>query len=151
MRVAFSVGSPLTKEIIDSVSTGSRSPEEILARLDEYNIPWHITDEGDLLIRYWQIVAEDFVPKEHVGRVRGNRTAPPEMDALEWVSKHIEQLKAQHGGQWVGIAENRVVVSAPTLSGLMEALREAGIDGAFITQIPSESIVWRTAYGEQEL
>lgn len=151
IHTAFAVGSSLKKEIVESIATGSRSPEEILAGLDEYDIPWHITEEGDLMIRYWQIVAEDFVPREHVARIRQNRTAPPEADALEWVSMHMEQLKARYGGQWVGIAENSVIASSLTLPRLMEALRQAGIDGAFITQIPAESIVWRTAYGKQEL
>lgn len=150
-RMSSSVGSPFTKEIVESFSTGSRSPEEVLARLDEFGISWHITDEGDLVIRYWQVVAEDFVPKEHVARIRASRSAPAEADSLEWVSRHMEELKARYGGQWVAIAGGEVVAFSPTVQGLIETLQEAGVQGPFITQIPAEPVVWRSAYGQQVL
>lgn len=149
IRVSSAVGSSLSKEIIESISTGSRSPEEILARFDEYAIPWHITNEGDLMIKYWQVAAEDFVPREQVARIRQDRPAPAEVDALEWLSRHMERLKTRYGGQWVAIAGDQVFASSPTVQGLMEALQEAGVEGPFITQIPAEPIVWRSTYGRQ--
>lgn len=149
MCTADTVGSPLIKQMIESISTGSRGPEEVLERLDEYKIPWYVTDDGDLVIKYWQVVAEDFVPREQVVRVRSNHPLPPEAEALDWVSRHLSELRAQHGGEWIGVAGNQVVASATTLPALMDMLQQAGAEGAFITQIPSGPIVWRSVYGGQ--
>lgn len=145
MKASFAVGGP-TKEILESIVTSSLSPEKILERLDSYEIDWYLTDAGDLMIRYWQVGAEDFVPAEHVGRIREGRTIPLEASALEWVSRHLADLKTRYAGQWVAVVDEQVVAASANLPDLLQQLRNAGIEHPFITEIPAGPLVWTTAY-----
>lgn len=122
------------------------SPEETLRQLNSLKIDWYITEHGDLMIRYWQVGAEDFVSPEHVGRLQSGREAPSEIDSLEWVSRNLGDLRARYGGQWVAVDQAQVVAAAPTLPELMHACRDAGVERPFITQIPAEPVLWTTTY-----
>jgi len=144
-RTSVSVGK--SPKIVSVVSESGQPPEEILGALDRFNYEWHITDEGHLMIRAWQVVARDFVTREQAARLRQDRPTPPEVDALDWVSRHLGDLQARYGGQWVGIAQGRVVASATTLQNLMAELERMGARDPFITQIPAGNIVWRTTFG----
>lgn len=145
VNTAMQVGGP-TKELIKSVVTSSLPPEEILERLDSYAIDWYLTDEGDLMIRYWHVGAEDFVPVEHVATVRAGRTIPSEARALEWLSRHLREIRTRHAGQWIAIATDRVVAASTTLPDLLQQVRELGITEPFITEMPVERVIWTTAY-----
>ena len=142
---SFLVGGQ-TKEIIESIVTRSLPPDEVLKRLDHYGIEWYVTEEGGLMLRYWQVGAEDFVPVEHVARIREGRPAPQEASALEWVSQHLPDLRAAYAGRWIAIANGEVIASAASLSELLEQTRGAGAEKPFITEIPAGPIVWNTAY-----
>lgn len=145
-RFSIPMGSPV-KEIIASISTGSMPPEEMLARLDQYDIDWYVTDEGDLLIKYWQVIAEDFMPREQIARIRSGHPTPSGVETLEWLSGHLDELRERYGGQWVGISQNTVVASSSNLHVLLETLHQLGIDGTFITQIPAGRVIWKSVYG----
>ena len=82
--------------MLESITTGGRAPEDLLDRLNSYDIEWYVTEKGDLFIRYWQLGAEDFVPAEHAGVIRMKQEIPPAADYLEWISAHLEHLKAEH-------------------------------------------------------
>ena len=145
MLTSFAAGD-LAKGIIEFVVTGSDSPEEILRRLDSYDIEWYVTEQGDLMIRYWQVGAEDFVPTELAGRIREAQIVPHEADALEWFSAHLRELEATYAGQWIAVVDDQVIASASDLSHLLEQVHRAGVHDPLITEIPSSPVVWTTAY-----
>ena len=135
-----------TKEIRDAIVTDGFSPEEILQRLDSWEVEWHLTERGDLMIRYWQVAAEDFVPVEHVGRIQEGRESPRAMNELEWLSENLPSLTSTYPGQWIAIVDGEVIASATTLPGLLEKAHDIGAQTPFITEIPAEPIIWSTAY-----
>jgi len=133
--------------IIESIVTGSRPPEEILERLNQFDIEWYITEQGDLMIKSWQVGAESFVPRGRVAELRTQAPAPSGAESLEWVSKHLGELQVSHGDKWVAVAGNEVVAAADDVPSLMEALEGLDIEAPFITQIPAGAVIWRTLYG----
>ena len=135
----------MAKLILESVATSGLSPEEILQRLDSYGIDWYLTEPGDLMIKYWQVGAEGFVPPERVGTIRMG-SVPAEGNSLEWVSRHLSELRQRHAGQWVAVVGEQVAASAPTLPRLLECVEELGIDQPFLTEIPAGPITWITTY-----
>lgn len=134
-----------TKLILESVATSGLSPEEILQRLDSYGVEWYLTGQGDLMIKYWQVGAEGFVPPERVGTIRMG-PVPAEGNSLEWVSRHLAELRQRHAGQWVAVVGEQVAAAAPTLPQLLERVGELGIDRPFLTEIPAGPITWITTY-----
>lgn len=148
MSVVHTVGGG-AKTIVESIATSSLPPEEILQQLDSCGIEWYPTEQGDLIIRYWQVVGEGFVSPEHVGRIQIGRQAPEEAPALEWVSRNLADLTARYAGQWVAVAGNGVIASAPTLPDLLRQAHALGVEGPFVTQIPTGPVVWTTAYARQ--
>ena len=134
------------KGFIDSVVTSGRSPEETLEHLNSYGIEWYITEQGDLMVRSWLIGAEGFLAPEQVGRIQTGRPIPLEANALGWVSKNLEELRRRHGGQWIAVAGNEVVASAPSVPELLEQCSAAGVVKPFVTQIPANPAIWITAY-----
>ncbi len=132
--------------IVESVLTGSGSPEEILERLNKLDIESYITEKGDLMIKYWQVVAENFVPAERVAQFRTRTAAPSGAESLEWISKHLSELQANYGDKWIAVAGDQVIASADDLPRLVEALDELNIDNPFVTQIPAGPIIWHTLY-----
>jgi len=134
------------KDIIQSVATSGLSPEEILHQLDSYDIEWYLTQQDDLMIKYWQVGAEGFLSPEQVGTIQTGRAAPPEGDQLEWVSRHLAELRQQYAGRWVAVVGDTVGASAPTLPRLLEQVQELGIERPFVTEIPAGQITWITTY-----
>jgi hypothetical protein len=141
----FSIGSPTTN-IIESLVTSGRPLDDILQRLDSLGIQWYVTEQGDLMLRYWQVGAERLVPLDHVARIRASQSVPTAAEALEWLSTNLDDLRRQYAGQWLAIVDHRVVASAPDLPSLLTAT--AALEGVtpFITQIPAEPVSWRTAF-----
>lgn len=133
-------------DIIESAVTSGLTPEETLRHLESAGIEWYVSDQGDLMIRYWQVAAEGFVSPEHVGRIQMGQAAPKEADSLEWVSRHLDELRRRHAGQWIAVVQDRIMASAPNLAGLLDQLRTAGVEHPFVTQIPAGPITWITAY-----
>jgi Family of unknown function (DUF5678) len=148
MMNQFAVGGQ-TKTIIESLVTSGLSPEDVVEHLDSYGIDWYLTEKGDLMIRYWQVAAEDFVPKEQVATIRENQTVPPDASSLEWLSSRLSEIRGQHANCWIAIKNQTVVASARNLTDLLTSVRDIQIDNPFVTFIPSEPIVWATAYGNQ--
>jgi len=70
----------MAKLIFES-STSGLSPEDILQRLDSYGVEWYLTQQGDLMIKYWQVGAEGVVSPERVGRIQ-TRPVPTEATPL---------------------------------------------------------------------
>ena len=139
------------KDIVESVTTSGLPPEEMLQHLDSYGIEWYLTDQGDLMIKYWQVGAESLIPPERVATIKSGRAVPNEAQALEWVSHHLPQLRQQYAGQWVAVVAAAVAASAPSLSELLQRVEELGIERPFITEIPAGPITWITTYHARPL
>jgi hypothetical protein len=141
------------KTVITSVTaTGARSPEEALetlGRLDRLGIESFVTEEGDLYIKSWTIGAENFVSPEHAAVIRSKRRSPEHGNELDWLSKNLADIQPRYVGQWIAIYANAVVAANPTLHDLLGQI--AGIDGPFITFIPTGPVVWKFTYAHQEL
>ena len=135
-----------TIDIVRAVVTGSGRSEDIRQQLDSLGIEWHITESGDLWIRSWQVVGEDFVPRDQVAEIQGSHTPPTQSSDLEWVSRNLPELEATYAGQWIAVDRGKVVAAATDLPSLLQQIAELGVEGPFITQIPSEPVIWTTAY-----
>jgi len=145
MTTTTSVGGSL-KHIIESVATSGLSPEEVLQKLSSSGVEWYLTEQGDLMIKYWQLGAEGFVSPERVGTIQSQENAPVHANALEWVSGHLDELRQNYAGRWVAILGNVVVESAPTLPQLLARIAELGIEQPFLTEIPTGPVTWITTY-----
>lgn len=141
-------GDPAIQQIekILSIAAG-KSPEETLDLLDRYGMQWHLSERGDLLLRSWQVVAEGFVSPEQAVEIRVGREMPEEADYLEWLSSNLEELRRLYAGQWIAIAEGRVIASASSLPELVGIAETAGIERPFVTFISDQEITWDMAYG----
>lgn len=132
------------KGLIKSISTSTEAPEEVLESLQGMGIESYVTEEGDLMIRYWQVGAESFFPPEQAAIIRTKRPSPENSDKLDWLSKNLQRIRAEYVGQWIAIINNEVVASASTLPDLMNQI--TNYETPFITFIPSEPIVWNFTY-----
>ena len=150
MNSSVSVGGA-TKSIIDSIVASGLPPEQVVARLDSYGIDWYVTEKGDLMIRYWQIGAEDFVPIERVGTIRENQAVPREANPLEWLSSRLSEIKGRYGNRWIAIVDHCVIADADNLPNLLQKIQETQIQNPFVTFIPGEPVVWNTAYGNENI
>ncbi len=130
--------------IISSAPSGAKSVEETLKSLDDYGIEWHVTEEGTLMIRYWQVGAEQFAPPEQAAIIRTGKSSPEQGDELDWLSKNLENIREEYGGQWIAVHGGEIVAGAPNLPDLMSQTCE--LDMPFITFIPAEPVVWTFAY-----
>jgi hypothetical protein len=137
------------EKLIESVVTGGTSPAEILKQLTSCGIEWHLTEKGDLMIKYWRVGAESFAPAEHVARLREGGKMYDETNALEWVSSHLSELRREYAGKWLAVVDGRVAAASDNLPALLQMLEAEGIERPFITEIPAQPIVWATAYAYQ--
>ena len=137
--------------ILDFAVTSGRPPEEIFRQLDLYGIHWYVTDQGDLLIRSWQVAAEEFVPAEKVAEVRQSQTVPNDADALEWVSTNLEQLTSEYAGSWIAVSNNAVAAASINLQELLSRIQAQSIQNPLITRVPEAPIIWETAYANEDL
>lgn len=124
--------------------SGTKSPEEFLETLDKFEIEWHVTEKGTLMIKYWQIGAEDFVPPEQAAVIRFDRPSPEHGDELDWLSKNLPNVRGRYSGQWVAVYINEIVAAAPVLSDLIRQI--GGFDRPLITFIPVDPVVWTFTY-----
>ncbi|MDP2645010.1 MAG: DUF5678 domain-containing protein [Desulfobacterales bacterium] len=134
------------EKLIESVTISGYPPEKILKQFNTYGIEWHLTEKGDLLIKSWCIGAENFVPVEHVMRLREVGEKHGEANALEWVSKHLSELRREYPGKWIAVVDDQVTAASDSLIALMQQLHDQGIERPFITEIPSRPVVWATTY-----
>jgi len=125
-------------------SSGTKSPEEFLETLDKLRIEWFVTEKGTLMIKYWQIGAEDFVPPEQAAIIRSDRPGPEQAGELDWLSKNLPNVRGQYSGQWVAVYNNEIVAAAPDLSVLIRQI--GGFDRPLITFIPTDPVVWTFTY-----
>jgi len=137
------------KAVIESITIEAQSPAEVLYALDNLGIESYLTEEGHLMIRYWQIGAEDFVPAEQASIIRTSRPLPDQSDNMDWLSKNLQTIRREYGGKWVAVYDERVVASASNLPDLMTQIVE--YDRPLITFIPAEPVVWTFTYALQEL
>lgn len=137
----------VSETVVSSTLTGAKSPEEILRTLDRFDIDWYVTEEGTLMIRYWQVGAEEFVSQEQVAIIRATRSSPKEGDELDWLGKNLQSIREQYGGRWVAIYRSEIVTSATNLPELMNQTSE--LDRPLITFIPEDPIVWTFTYACQ--
>lgn len=135
-----------TKTIIESLLTSGHPVEDILQQLQSFGIEWYVTEQGDLMLRYWQVGAERLVPPQQVAHIRASQSVPTAAEALEWFSTNLDGLRAQYRGKWLAIVGRKVIASASDLPSLLS--KTAQLEGMtpFVTQIPEEPIVWRTAF-----
>ena len=136
----------LGRSIITSITTttGAKSPEEVLEALSKFGIEWYLTEEGTLMIRYWQLGAEGFLSPEQAATIRSANPTPPESNELDWLSKNLQDVLRSYPGRWIAIYLNKIATAAETLPELMNQL--SGIDKPFITFIPRDPVVWTFTY-----
>ena len=134
--------------LIRSTITSARSPEEALKHLNKYNVESYITEQGDLMIRYWQIAAEGFVPAPQIAQFRTKNPSISGAESIEWVSKHLSYLRETFGGKWIAVVRDEVVASADELPSLMLKIEAIEVENPFVTQIPNDEITWHTLYGK---
>lgn len=132
------------KNVIESMSIEAQSPTEFLAALDRIGIESYITEEGHLMIRYWQIGAEDFVPPEQASIIRTSRDLPDQGDNMDWLSKNLQTIRQEYGGKWVAVYNERIVASSSTLPDLMNQIEE--YDRPLITLVPAGPVIWTFTY-----
>jgi hypothetical protein len=132
------------KNVIESMSIEAQSPTEFLAALGRIGIESYVTEEGHLMIRYWQIGAEDFVPPEQASIIRTSRPLPDQGDNMDWLSKNLQTIRQEYGGKWVAVYNERIVASSSTLPDLMNQIEE--YDRPLITLIPAEPVIWTFTY-----
>src|SRR3989304_2356733 len=96
------------KSVIESMSIEAQSPTELLSALDRIGIESYVTEEGHLIIRYWQIGAEDFVPPEQASIIRTSRHLPDQGDNMDWLSKNLQTIRQEDGGKWVEVYNERI-------------------------------------------
>ncbi|MCK4792337.1 MAG: hypothetical protein KAV87_51885 [Desulfobacteraceae bacterium] len=153
MKIQVPGTSPSTEtmknQFVESVGTSGSTPEEMLDQLDSYGIEWHLTEEGDLWIKYWQVGAEKFVPAEYVAKLQGNRTVNNETTALEWMSKQLPELEKEYSGKWIAVVDNQVAAASDNLPDLLQQVQKLAIEHPFITEIPARPLIWATAYAYQ--
>ena len=135
-----------TKEFVQTAVTVGGRPADIVQQLDSIGIDWHLTESGDLMVRTWEVVAENFVPKEQVAEIQGSRTPPRQASELEWLSRNLPELETKYAGEWIAVVSGEVVGAATDLPSLLQMIGERGVDDPFITKIPSEPVIWATAY-----
>jgi len=134
------------RKTIESVSTGAKCPEEILAHLDKIGLECYVTEKGDLAVKCWQII-EGFVSEEYAGIIRSSRSSPMEGDKMDWLSKNLQTIQEKYAGQWIAVGDNEIIASAPALPELLILIGD--IDRPLVTFIPTEPIVWTFTYGIQ--
>lgn len=139
----------LPKSYTDSLTTSGSPQEEFLKHLDRLGIEWHISEEGTLWFRYWQIDAKDFVPVERVAQLRKGEKDFREVDMMDWISRHLPELEKQYAGKWIAVFDCEVIAASTSISEVLEEVRALGIENPFVTQIPAQPTVWTTAYAQQ--
>lgn len=141
----------LIKKIVNSTITGNIPYEELLKQLEHLDIEWQLTEEGTLWIKYWQIGAENFAPAEKIAELRTKGKITSEVDAMEWVSKHLSELRNRYSGKWIAVVNEEVIAASEDLSILLKQINTEGIEKPFVTQIPAQSITWTMAYAYKRL
>lgn len=136
------------KSYIESGITSSSPQEDLLRHIDQLGVEWYLTEEGTLWIKYWQIAADDFAPTEQIAQLRQGGQELSEADAMDWMSKHLPELKERYAGKWIAIVDCQVMADSEDISDLIDQVRTRQIENPFITQIPAEPIVWNTAYAQ---
>lgn len=132
------------KTIIESISVATKSPEDVLANLNRLGIDSYITETGDLLIRYWQIGAENFVNPEQAAIIRTAIPIPDQSDNMDWLSRNLQSIREEYSGKWIAVHNDIVVGSASSLPDLIDQIAE--YDRPLVTFIPTESVVWNFTY-----
>jgi hydroxymethylpyrimidine pyrophosphatase-like HAD family hydrolase len=137
-----------TGEVLRSIISSGKPPEEVLSTLDQWGIDWYVTEGGALMIKSWQVAAKDFVDPEKASEIRSTRPLNNSTQ-LDWLSKNLEKLRQKYGNRWIAIDGEKVVGDGQTVSELIQKTK--AIDRPFITFIPSEPIVWTLVYGNEKL
>lgn len=132
------------KSLFESASIEAKSPTEFLSALDRIGIESNVTEEGHLMIRYWQIGADNYVPPEQASIIRTSRPLPDQGDNMDWLSKNLQTIRQENGGKWVAVYNKRIVASSSTLPDLMNQIEE--YDRPLITFIPAEPVIWTFTY-----
>ena len=145
-EATYSQTSEGDERLVQSALATGQAPEQILELLESLGVESYVTVTGDLMVKSWVIAATDFASPPLVSELIGERDAPREADALEWVSQHLDELRGHHAGQWIAVADGRLACSSVDLSGLLERIKDSGIVHPFITRIPEGPIVWNTAF-----
>ena len=68
------------------------------------------------------------------------------MRDLQWVNDNLGWLRTDHAGCFIAVKDEMLLAIEPDLKDLLGILRDSGVDGAFITHIPEEEILWDFAF-----
>jgi hypothetical protein len=137
----------LTARLVFKVPGTSKGPHDLFAFL---KIDWYVSEEGSLVLRYWQIGADTFVPTEKAAIIRSTKSSSEQVDNLDWLNKNLDKIRESHSGKWIAIHKNAIVASGLNMPGVLSQLGQlAGIDKPLITYIPEEPILWTFAYANK--
>ena len=99
------------------------------------------------MIKSWQVAAEGFVSPEDVPLIP--QPAIPEADPLNWISQHLDDLRARYPVQWIAVREGEVRASAPTIPILLAMIQAQALEKPFVTQVPATEVTWAMTYARQ--
>lgn len=67
-------------------------------------------------------------------------------DDLDWLGENLVRLREQYGGQWVAIADQRVIASGMTVVELELAMQETDAQAPLVTFVGKEEPSWLFTY-----
>jgi P2-related tail formation protein len=146
MQITTNAAAPRIESITVPLAQGL-GPQQVLEQLASLGVEYFVTEQGDLWIKSWQVAAERFVSPAEVPLLQ--QAGSPAADPLNWVSEHLEQLRAQYPGQWIAVVGNQVQAAAPTLPALLALVSAQGLQKPFVTQVPAGEITWTMTYARQ--
>jgi len=72
--------------------------------------------------------------------------AQGDVDPLDWIAENLDELIERYPDTWIAVSQGEVVASSRDPADLKAQIDASGIERPLITEIPSEPIVWDTAY-----
>ncbi len=129
---------------IEQIISGSGSPEEVLKSLEKFGFEWHISEEGHSKIKSWTVAAEGFVTPAQAADIRASKPVNECGDDLDWLSKNLENVRAEFGNKWIAICENKIVGSSTSLPELIVQVEQ--FDKPLITFMTADQSTWTSIY-----
>jgi hypothetical protein len=117
---------------------------------NECNMVGQVSDEnnGDIVVQVSDENEgkEDKLQPKYLEVATREHQAQDDVDPLDWIAEHLDELIYRYPDMWIAVYQGEVVASARDPAVLKAQIDASGIERPLITEIPSEPIVWDTAY-----